>query len=428
MTSGWCHRSPVLDDDGLAVVWSSVLAASMPGEREMFAIEVDRMFDGERAVSGGALVTVDEMRIVDVAPRGAQPPESCEVTRFEDATLLPGLIDSHVHLCCDSGPGALDRLPEFSKVELAAIIEDALRAHMAAGVTTVRDLGDRGWAVIDWRDRNRSNVALPTVLGSGPPITSPNGHCSNMGGEARGVEQLRQAVVERAERGVDIVKIMASGGLMTPGTDVARPQFSVDELMAVVTEAHARGLRVTAHAHSLDAIKDALAAGIDGVEHCSFMTESGVVVADDVVADLVSTAIPVCPTIGLAPGTVFPAELVELLRKVGMTWDAAARVYGGLHKAGVRLVSGSDGGISPAKRHGILPEAVIHLVEGGVSTVDALATATCIAAESCGVADRKGRVSAGFDADLLVVGDDPLGDITALRNVQAVFVRGTRRV
>jgi imidazolonepropionase-like amidohydrolase len=394
----------------------------------MFAIEVDRVFDGERAVPGGALVTVDGMRIVGVAPRGTPTPESCEVIRFPDATLLPGLIDSHVHLCCDGRPGALDRLPEFSDSELAATIEEALRAHLAAGVTTVRDLGDRRWAVIDWRDRNQLNTALPTVLGSGPPITSPNGHCSNMGGQARGGEQLRRAVAERAQRGVDLVKIMASGGVMTPGTDVARPQFSAEELETVVHEAHARGLNVTAHAHALNAIRDALAAGIDAIEHCTFMTETGIDIAADVVADLVTTATFVCPTLGLAPQTTFPPGGLELLRKAGMTYEAAGQAWAGLHKAGVRMVSGSDGGIGPHKRHGILPDAVIQLADGGVSASDALATATSIAADACGVADRKGRLSVGLDADLLVVGSNPLDDITALRNVQAVYLRGDRRV
>lgn len=194
-----------------------------------------------------------------------------------------------------------------------------------------------------------------------------------------------------------------------------------------MAEAHARGLRVTAHAHALNTIKDALAAGMDGIEHCSFMTETGVDIADDVVAALARTATPVCPTLGLAPGTVFPPGVLELLRKAGMTYEGAARAYAGLHKAGVRMVSGSDGGVGPDKRHGILPDAVIQLADGGVSASDALATATSIAAEACGVADRKGRLSVGFDADLLVVGGDPLSDITALRNVQAVYVRGNRR-
>jgi imidazolonepropionase-like amidohydrolase len=331
-------------------------------------------------------------------------------------------------LCCDSGRSALDHLPQLTDGELVAAIEEALRAHLAAGVTTVRDLGDSRWAVIDWRDKNRSNPALPTVLGSGPPITSPHGHCWNMGGEARGVEQIRRAVAERAARGVDVVKIIASGGAMTPGTDAARPQFSADEVKIVVDEAHAHGLRVTGHAHSLNAIRDALAAGIDGLEHCSFLTETGFEVADDVVAELVKTATVVCPTLGLAPGTALPPGVFELLRRAGTTYEDVARQYAGLHQAGVRMVSGSDGGISPGTRHGNLRYTLTRLVGGGVSITDALASATSIAAESCGMADGKGRLRAGFDADLLVVEGNALEDIAALWNVQAVFVRGNRCV
>ena len=150
----------------------------------MFAIDVGRLFDGERVTRDGAVVMVDEARVLDVVPRGTPVPAGCAVTRFPDATLLPGLIDTHVHLCGDSGPGALDRLAEFDDAELATIIERALGTHLATGVTTVRDLGDRRGAVLDWRDRNRDNTTLPAVLGSGPPITSPRGHCWNMGGEA----------------------------------------------------------------------------------------------------------------------------------------------------------------------------------------------------------------------------------------------------
>ncbi|MGH3547003.1 MAG: amidohydrolase family protein [Pseudonocardiaceae bacterium] len=201
--------------------------------------------------------------------------------------------------------------------------------------------------MIDWRDRNRANTALPTVLGSGPPITTVSGHCWNMSGEAHGVEELRRAVRERAERGVDIVKIMASGGTHTPGTDAARAQFSAEEIRAVVDEAHACGLRVTAHAHALSAIRNALAAGVDGLEHCTFITDTGVDVADAVVTDLVVSGTPVCPTLGRAPGAVAPPGVLEMMRKTGMTSESRIRIVGGLHRAGVRLVSGSDGGINP---------------------------------------------------------------------------------
>jgi imidazolonepropionase-like amidohydrolase len=391
----------------------------------MIAIESDAVFDGERFLPDGAVVIVEGRQVRSVNPRATELPVGCEVLRFPGTTLLPGLIDMHVHLCCDSGAGALDRIPEFSDAELVTVIENALAAHLRSGVTTVRDLGDREWAVIDWRDRNRVS-ALPTVLGSGPPITSPHGHCANMGGEARGVEQLRRAVGERAERGADIVKIMASGGANTPGTDPAGVQFGVEEIRAVVEESHARGLGVTAHAHSLAAIKNAVAAGVDGIEHCTFVTADGIDVAGSVVADLVASATTVCPTLGAVPGATPPPGVLEMMRRTGLSLEQRGQTVARLHGAGVRIVSGSDGGISVGKPHGIMPEAVISLVDGGVSPAEALATATSLAAAACGLGDRKGRVRAGYDADLLVVEGDPRAGVTALRDVRAVFLRGIR--
>jgi imidazolonepropionase-like amidohydrolase len=394
----------------------------------MFAIKAARTFDGDHVLPSGSVVVVDGAEIVDIAPADAVLPDHCEVAEFPDATLLPGLFDTHVHLCGDGGLDALARLPDFSDAEMTAVIERSLRLHLASGVTTVRDLGDRAWAVIDWRDAYRNGTGLPTVLGSGPPITSPKGHCWNMGGEARGVDQLRAAVRDRAKRGVDTVKIMASGGVLTPGTEVGVPQFSEEELRVVVDEAHEFGLPVTAHAHALSAIRSALAAGVDGLEHCTFLAERGVEVADDVMAALVETSIPVCPTLGVVPGMSPPPALAEMLRKYGLTAEDRFQMAGRLHRAGVRLVSGSDAGISPPKPHGVLPESVIELVTGGVSNADALASATSIAADACGVADRKGRLRAGMDADLLLVRGDPLTDITALRHVEAVYLAGERRI
>jgi imidazolonepropionase-like amidohydrolase len=398
------------------------------GERgwHLIAIRAPRVFDGERIVPAAETVLVEGGCIVDVQLCGMPLPAGCEVVNFPDATLLPGLIDTHVHLCGDSTLGALDHLPTFSDEEMTAVIEDSLRAHLACGVTTVRDLGDRRWAVIDWRDRNRGNTGVPMVLASGPPITSPGGHCWNMGGQARGVNELRRAVQHRVERGVDIVKIMASGGVNTPGTDAFATQFTIEELRAVVQEAHAAGLLVTAHAHPLAAIRDALAAGVDAIEHATFATETGIEVSDTVVASLVESLIPVCPTLGRAPGVAHTAAQLAFRRKVGMTDESRVQTVGQLHRAGVRVVSGSDGGISPGRRHGVLPEAVIDLVDGGMSTADALASATSLAAEACGVGDRKGRLAVDFDADLLLIDGDPLADITALRNPAAVYVRGHR--
>lgn len=393
----------------------------------MLAIDAQRAFDGERLLADGAVVLVEGRRIVDVRGRGAPLPDGCEVAEFPGTTLLPGLIDAHVHLCGDSATDALERLPTFSDAHVREVIENALATQLASGVTTVRDLGDLHWAVLEWRAAHPDGAGLPTVIGSGPPITSIDGHCASMGGAVRGIAALRRAVRERAEHRADVVKIMASGGFTTPGTDAARPQFTVAEMMAVVDEAHSVGLPVTAHAHAVKAIGDALTAGVDAVEHCTFVGENGIEIDDAVVATLVASAIPVCPTLGIAPGVVPPPGVFERLRKAGVTYDARAQLIGRLHRAGVRLVSGSDGGINPGKRHGVLPEALVHLVDSGVSPSDALASATSVAADAYGLRG-KGRLRAGNDADLLLVDGNALADISALRNVRAVYVRGQRRI
>jgi imidazolonepropionase-like amidohydrolase len=395
----------------------------------MLAVRAGRAFDGERAVPTGALILTDGGRITGIEPASADPPDGWPLVESPGATLLPGLIDTHVHLGGDSGMGALDRLPGYDDAELAGVIERALRRQARAGVTTVRDLGDRRWSVLEWRDRvavagGEGTTSHPTIVASGPPITSPAGHCWSMGGEAHGAEELRQAVRQRAERRVDVVKIMASGGAATPGTDVLACQFRLDELRLVVEEAHALGLPVTAHAHGLPAVEQAVAAGVDGIEHCGCLTASGMEVPDDLLEALAVGGIQVCPTLGKTADATPPPALAKIMARTGMTWEGRLAMVGRMHRAGVRLISGADSGISAGKPHGILPEAIIDLVDAGLTPVEALASATSAAARSCGLADRKGRLRVGYDADLLLVDGDPLADVTALRRVAAVVLRG----
>lgn len=388
----------------------------------MLAIQAARVFDGERMLDGGAVVLVDGGRIVGVERGGTPVPQGWPVRDLVDGTLLPGLIDGHVHLCADAGPAALDRLAGFSDAEVSATIEASLRTQLAAGVTTVRDLGDRHGAVLAWRANGVAG--LPTIVASGPPITSVRGHCWSMGGEASGEGELRQAVHQRAERGADVVKLMASGGVLTPGTDTMRPQFTDGEVAAVVAEAHQLGLPVTAHAHALAAVRQSIRMGVDGIEHCTCVTSTGSHVNDEVLAALSASGVVVCATLGHDPTVVVPPAIVEMAERAGLSLAALQRGAGRLYRGGIRLVAGSDAGIGSVKPHGILPRTLYEYVQSGLPTTVALAAATSVAAGVCGLAGRKGRIQPGHDADLLLVDGDPMLDITVLNRPRAIYLAG----
>lgn len=215
---------------------------------------------------------------------------------------------------------------------------------------------------------------------------------------------------------------------MTVTTDVTAGQFTTEDLRAVVDEAHWLGLPVAAHAHPVSAIRSCVEAGVDDVEHCTGLVPGGLAAPADVTEAMVAAGTIVCPTLGRRLGlTELPPQIKAMMAKTGMTWEGRRAQVGELYRAGVRLISGSDGGISPGKPHGILPESIIELVDCGVPAAEALATATSRAADACRIGDRAGRLRPGLSADLLLVDGDPLRDITALRDVRLVVARGEKQ-
>jgi imidazolonepropionase-like amidohydrolase len=397
----------------------------------MRAIRAVHAFDGSAFRSGGATVLVDDGVIIGVEQRDYEVPDGCPTDRY-DGTVLPGLIETHTHLVTDSGVMALDRVAGYSDEQIDEVITRSLRDQLAAGVTTVRDLGDRRFCVVERRDRQVADApAEPTIVASGPPLTSPGGHCHFLGGEVSGTEDIVRAIAERADRGVDIVKVMASGGVNTPGTDVMRTQFTTDELQLIVDRAHAAGLPVTAHAHGTPSVEQAIAVGVDGIEHCTCVTDRGFgQVSDASLAALAASEIAVCPTIGVDTRLMKlpPPPLQAMLDRMGLTAEQMLQdrweFVGRLHREGVRLVSGVDSGIGPPKRHGTLPFAVCELITAGLAAAEALATATSAAAAACGVGATKGRLAVGQHADLLVVDGDLEHDMSALLRPHAVHVHG----
>jgi imidazolonepropionase-like amidohydrolase len=392
----------------------------------MYAIRAAHAFDGTRFLPGGATVLLDGDRILGVETGRVDLPERVEVTEYA-GTVLPGLIDCHTHLVADATFGGLERAGAMPDEPVDRIITDSLRAHAVAGVTTVRDLGDRDYRTLAFRER----PGLPRVVASGPPVTTPGGHCHFLGGAA---DDLRWAVAEHAERGVDVVKVMASGGFATPGSDQLGAQFTSAELTALVDQAHGAGLPVVAHAHSLLGMQNALAAGVDGIEHFTGLTAEGPRIDDDLLDEVARRGVYVDLTMGndrslhalMAP----PPPLAELMARLGVTsFDAfyLSRIgmLSRLREHRVAVVTGVDSGMAPTKRHGNAWRTVGELVEGGYPVAEALAAATSVAADACGLAGETGRLAEGYAADLLVLDGDLAQDLSLLSAPQEVLVRGT---
>jgi Amidohydrolase family len=232
-----------------------------------------RLFDGiSSTLIPDPVVVLEGSRIYSVRS-GTSAPDGAAVIDLADATLLPGLIDTHVHLAFDASADPVSSLAHRQDGEVTQAMVRAGRAALRGGVTTIRDLGDRGYLSLELRGRTE----LPTIVAAGPPITTPGGHCHYLGGAvAPTIRDVRAAVREHAARGVDVIKIMASGGNLTPGSRQDLAQFPPEVLRVAVEEAHRLGLPVTAHAHGTGAIADAVAADADGLEHVSFWTEHGV--------------------------------------------------------------------------------------------------------------------------------------------------------
>jgi imidazolonepropionase-like amidohydrolase len=382
------------------------------------AIRAERVFDGNRFHNGPVIVAIEDGRISGVDFHGGVAPEDMALIDLGESTLLPGLVDAHSHLCWDPDGEPEDLAGDSHEVLLGRARRHA-EAALSSGITTIRDLGDRDFATLSLREEYRRGTTMgPELMVAGPPLTPSGGHCWFLGGEADGAEALVDAVNARAARGVDWIKVMATGGFTTIGTDPWQPQYNGDELAAVVGAAHRAGLPVTAHAHATAGIAAALAAGVDGIEHCTFLSEGGVAASPEIIEAIVAKGV----WCGITIGRVVPempediAALVEELRR-------SMRL---LIDSGAHVAFSTDAGVDAAKPHDALPLELADLSRHGFTATEVLTGATAAAAASCGVGHRKGRIAPGYDADLLAVAAGLDEDLAALSDVKAVWRAGTQ--
>lgn len=375
------------------------------------ALHGARIWDGQAEAPTAASLTIQDGLISALAaPQGGAP----DALDLSGCTIIPGLIEGHAHLCFNATADWRAVYDADSPATMALRMAQNGRRMLEAGITTVRDLGAPTGLSIEMREAFASGLSLgPRLLVAGAPITTTGGHCWFMGGEADGELGLRIAVREHVKAGVDWIKVMATGGNMTPRTNTFAPQFTVAELRACIDEAHRLRRKVTAHAHGSEGVRVATEAGVDMIEHCSFTAPGGYDYEPADGARIAAAQIGVSPTISIGylrwPDDGLRRRRAEIVR------DMLAQ--------GCNVLMSTDCGI-PGVPHEALGAALkVFSDMAGVRPVEALRLVTSRSAELLGLPDR-GLIAPGRLADLLVVDGDPTQELSALERVRYVFKGG----
>jgi imidazolonepropionase-like amidohydrolase len=379
------------------------------------------LIDGSGAPpAAGRAVVVEAGRIVAVVDERAAPPG--HTVRLDGLTLLPGLVNCHVHLCF--GGEADPATAMLTDPYATTVIKAALRARQSveAGITTVRDLGGRDYAELSVRDAIRGGlVPGPRVLCAGRGICITGGHGWHLvGREADGPDDVRKAVREQIKAGADVIKIFATGGVMTPGVDPASAQLTLDEVRAAIEEARKAGRRTAAHAAGTDGIANCLEGGITTIEHGIYLTEAlGQRMARD--------GVPLVPTLiapeAIAAGGVAAGIPEFAVRKSEVVRDRHLESFRMALRLGVPIAAGTDAG-TPLNRHGSMVPELALMVKAGQPPLAVIRAATAAAASALGLEHETGRVAPGLAADLLAVAGDPAARIEALDEVRLVMAQG----
>jgi imidazolonepropionase-like amidohydrolase len=378
-----------------------------------------RLLDGTgtRTVADAALL-VEGGRIAYAGQAAGLPAGAAELPalEFPGATLLPGLIDVHVHLVASAGPDLAADVPRSEAERTMAAVANA-RRQLDQGITLVRDLGAPGAeAVVVGRAVEAGTVAGPRVLAAGPAVTMTGGHIAYLGRVADGPDAMRAAVRANLALGARCIKVVATGGVLTMGIDPREPAYTQPELEALVEEAHRLGLTVAAHAIGEGGVAAALRAGVDSIEHGMFLDAAAIEL-------FLATGARYTPTFsaphGILGGPSVPGWIKERARPAA---EAQRASFLAAVQAGVPVVAGTDAG-TPDNPHGGVAGEVAFMVEAGLDVLLAVRAATAEAADLLGVPDR-GVLRPGAAADVLVADGDVAADITALRRPVAVFQDG----
>ena len=394
-------------------------------------LKADRLIDGTGAapIQNAAVVVSDgrisEVTTADRLQLGER--EEADIIEVAGGTLMPGFIEMHTHIHCSAQTDAYTHITTESNETFIMRGVSAVRSALGSGVTTMRDLGSRNEVVLPIKAAVQDGIIPgPRMIVAGTPITTTGGHCNMFGSEADTVEEVVTAIRTQFKLGADCIKMMSTGGGFTPGTNVRMPQYPVETLAAAVKDAERLGLRVAAHCHAANGVRNCINAGIHNLIHCSWLAENeeDMYDYDEDYADLIAEkGIYVDPTLALgrlnrlrgtagppSGGMGDPARRFEILRDM---WDR-----------GVKFVTGMDAGMTNANfdDFAYIPQVMVE--EMGITPMEAIVCSTQTSAECLGLEDDIGTLEAGKSADVLIVNGNPAEDITALHSVNSIVSQG----
>lgn len=374
------------------------------------------------------IILIEDGKISSVgAAAQANVPSDAERIELPNATVLPGLIDAHTHLTMDPKFG-YERL-SISVSREALIGAKNARTTLLAGFTTVRNVGASEYSDVALRDAiNAGDVPGPRMLVSGPALSITGGHCDNNmlpfeyhateAGVADGIAAVQHKVRENIKYGADLIKVCATGGVLSLGDNPQHSQYTLEEMKAIVADAHRLGRKVAAHAHGAEGIRWAAEAGVDSVEHGSYIDDAGIAAMKEHGTYLV-------PTLYLGDWMINNAGLTRLppplLAKAQEVIPAARKNIAHAFASGVKVALGTDAAVYP---HGLNAHEFAVMVKLGLTPLQSIQAGTVNAADLLGWSGKVGTLEPGAWADIVAVDGDPLKDVTTLEKVKLVMKGG----
>ena len=414
----------------LVAVAIGVTARGQAPAGAVVVVKAARLIDGLGGAPLSDAVVVIEGERVKAVGAGLAVPAGAQVIDLGAATLLPGFIDCHTHVTSQPGENFYDDQFRKSPIDSAVLAHLYARRTLEAGFTTIRDLGAGEYVDIALRNAiTRGDIPGPRILAAGLALSATGGHGDlngyspyitfrNFTGIADGVDEIRKLVRTNVKQGADVIKVLATAGVLSEEDSVGAPQYSQEELNALVEEASMWERRVAAHAHGTEGIKRAIRAGVTSVEHASFIDDEGLRLAKEKGTWLVMDIYNDDYIMAEYQRKGYPAKILEKERLVGRTQRENFRKA---VQGGVRLAYGTDAGVYP---HGWNGKQFAKMVEWGMTPMQAIQSATTSASAVIGWTDRVGSIAPGRLADLVAVAGDPLRDITELERVRFVMKGG----